>query len=103
MMPSSRATSTSTVGLPRESRISRATTASMLAIVWYSLEPRSGPGRPPGPSLPIAELARAAAGSGGRLAQQRPDPTSDADRFAQDLTGGPKRHSYVAVSVTDSR
>src|SRR4051794_9456896 len=31
MVPSSRATSTSTVGLPRESRISRAPTASMLA------------------------------------------------------------------------
>src|SRR5660398_332639 len=33
MVPSSRATSTSTVGLPRESRISRAPTASMLAMV----------------------------------------------------------------------
>src|SRR6185312_16280311 len=31
IVPSSRATSTSTVGLPRESRISRAPTASMLA------------------------------------------------------------------------
>src|SRR6186713_1430025 len=32
MVPSSRATSTSTVGLPRESKISRAPTASMLAM-----------------------------------------------------------------------
>jgi enolase len=32
IVPSSRATSTSTVGLPRESRISRAPTASMLAM-----------------------------------------------------------------------
>jgi hypothetical protein len=33
IVPSSSATSTSTVGLPRESRISRAPTASMLAMV----------------------------------------------------------------------
>src|SRR3954447_19889893 len=47
MVPSSSATSTSTVGLPRESRISRAPTASMLAT---------------------AVLLRAEAGSCGRAA-----------------------------------
>src|SRR5690349_7630713 len=36
MVPSSRATSTSTVGLPRESRISRAPTASMVAMAQCS-------------------------------------------------------------------
>src|SRR5512132_1708903 len=37
MVPSSSATSTSTVGLPRESRISRAPTASMLATASPAL------------------------------------------------------------------
>src|SRR5450759_5675509 len=42
-VPSSRATSTSTVGLPRESRISRAPTASMLAMMLLELLGLSGP------------------------------------------------------------
>src|SRR5690242_961589 len=41
MVPSSRATSTSTVGLPRESRISRAPTASMLGTA-HSVASRLG-------------------------------------------------------------
>src|SRR4051794_5204328 len=49
MVPSSRATSTSTVGFPRESRISRAPTASMLGTGASLTSPRrsdrrSGPG-----------------------------------------------------------
>src|SRR3954451_19516856 len=46
IVPSSRATSTSTVGFPRESRISRAPTASMLATDC-SLASHRGPGGTP--------------------------------------------------------
>jgi hypothetical protein len=44
IVPSSSATSTSTVGLPRESRISRAPTASMLATVVLLCVPGTGSG-----------------------------------------------------------
>ena len=58
------ATSTSTVGLPRESRISRAPTASMDATVLLLVRGRAGqpsraqprPGRPPRLARPIAAL-----------------------------------------------
>src|SRR4051794_8715502 len=48
IVPSSRATSTSTVGFPRESRISRAPTASMLATDCSLASPGGSAGTPAG-------------------------------------------------------
>src|SRR3954452_25552178 len=63
VLPSSRPTSTSTVGLPRESRISRATTTSMdgTSISFWdvtrghrtSAVPRAEPNRPEGIGQPV--------------------------------------------------
>ena len=101
-VPSSRATSTSTVGLPRESRISRAPTASMEGtVLLLSCSGRSGVAGEPTPAP--ARLPGEAPPRGQRRAGRRGAPALDAAgrrrRRVQRRSRGCRRRASSSAAV----